>query len=201
MKNLYHSYIILVVALGISTLGYSQCEPWCQGTGNTYMLYNAYPHSLWWHRHQKQRVYKIPSIGRYYTQNNANNIVPLQTPPNINSPIQYYYGNGNFYINYNGGYIVVAAPIGYTVPTIPPGSNHIKYNDTVYCYYGGNFYVENANSYYTTVKAPLGISIPELPPNAVALEDGRGNIVYRYGNTFYLPRNIYGNIWYQVIEN
>ena len=201
MKTLYCGYILLATALGVSTMGYSQCEPWCQGSGNSYILYNAYPHSLWWHRHQKQRVYKIQSIGKYNEKSYADSIIPLQTPPGIDSQIQYYYGNGNFYIDDNGGYIVVAAPIGYTIPDIPPGSAHIKYNDTVYSYYAGNFFVENADSYYTTVRAPLGISIPELPPNAVALEDGRGDIVYRYGYTFYLPRNIYGNIWYQVIEN
>ena len=93
------------------------------------------------------------------------------------------------------------APIGYTVPGIPYNSNHFKYKNTAYDYYGGNFFVKNSNNYYTTVKAPLGVLLPELPKNSIMMNDGNGNIVYRQGNTYYQPRNLYGEIWYQVVEN
>lgn len=201
MKTSYYNYIILVALAGFFTDSMAQCEPWCQGWGSTYMSYNAYPHSLWWHRHQKQRIYKEASIGQYSENNLADNIVAIQTPTDIKSSIQYYYGNGTFYIDCNGGYIVVPAPIGYTVPGIPYNSNHFKYKNTAYEYYGGNFFVKNSNNYYTTVKAPLGVLLPELPKNSIMMNDGNGNIVYRQGNTYYQPRNLYGEIWYQVVEN
>ena len=76
----------------------AQCEPWCQGWGSTYVSYNAYPHSLWWHRHQKQSVYKEASIGRFYDKDKVNDMVAIATPPNISSDIQYYYSFGTFYI-------------------------------------------------------------------------------------------------------
>lgn len=201
MKASYYRYIILAMAAGYFTNCLAQCEPWCQGWGGSYAAYNAYPHSLWWHRHQKQRIYKEASIGQYSEKNISDNIVAIQTPPNIESDIQYYYGNGTFYVDYDGGYIVVPAPIGYTVPSIPANSSRIKYKNTVYDYYGGTFFVRSPYNYYITVKAPLGISIPELPRNSIIMNDGNGNIVYRQGNTYYQPHYWYGNIWYQVVGN
>ena len=119
MKHIFY-HIVLLSAICMPLKSMSQCEPWCQGEGGYYITYNAYPHSLWWHRHQKQEVYKEPSLGRFFDKRQRNNIVPIATPPSIESNTQYYYGSGIFYIYNQGGYVAVPAPIGYTVPDIPP---------------------------------------------------------------------------------
>lgn len=199
MKLSTTAYIAFFVFIGFATNGMAQCEPWCQGMGGYYITYNSVPHLLWWHRHQKQRVYKEQSIGRYFDNDISNSIVAIATPPNVSNKTQYYYGNGTFYIDYSGGYIVVEGPIGYTVPSIPYNSLRLNYKGNTYYYFSGNFFVKNTDDYYQTVKPPIGIILPLMPANSIMTNDGNGNIVYQYGHTYYQPINRKGQLYYQVI--
>lgn len=200
MKHIFY-HIVLLSAICMPLKSMSQCEPWCQGEGGYYITYNAYPHSLWWHRHQKQEVYKEPSLGRFLDKRQRNNIVPIATPPSIESNSQYYYGSGIFYIYNQGGYVAVPAPIGYTVPDIPYNSKKIIYHNEPYYYYSGNFFIENQNNYYTTVEPPVGMTISEVPQNSIMQNNGNGDIVFRYGHTYYQPIYVYGMIYYRIIHN
>lgn len=200
MKHIF-CHIVLLSAISLPIKCISQCEPWCQGEGGYYITYNAYPHSLWWHRHQKQEVYKEASIGRFFNKDKLDNIVPIATPPNMASNTQYYYGEGLFYIYNQGGYVVVPAPIGYTVPDIPYNARKVAYRNVTYYYYSGNFFIKNQNNYYTTVEPPVGLILSEIPRNSTMQNNGNGDILFRYGNTYYQPLYVYGMMYYRIVNN
>ncbi|MBR5784039.1 MAG: hypothetical protein IKY43_02595 [Bacteroidales bacterium] len=201
MKSILLKHCSFLLFIYLSNYCFSQCEPWCQGEGGYYITHNANYHSLWWHRHQKQEVYKKVSPGTYLGPGPINDIIPLMPPEGANTDVQYYYNFGLFYMDYEGGYIVVPAPIGYTVPNVPYDTQKIKYKNVIYNYYAGTFFLEQENGSYITVLPPLGISVSNLPPNSIMMNDGNGAVFYRFGKTYYQPVNYYGYLWYQVVRN
>src|SRR5438132_1712945 len=65
------------------------------------------------------------------------------------------------------GYVVVAPPIGATVPELPPGAETIVAGGTAYYYAGGAFYVQTPQG-YAVVAPPPGLTVTVLPPDAVS---------------------------------
>lgn len=109
----------------------------------------------------------------------------------------YYYDDGVYYEPYNGGYNVVAAPIGAMVATIPPGSETVQVGDQTYIYYGGTFYVQGDEG-YQVVAAPDGAIVSEIPDGATSQTiDGQTYLVYN--NTYFLPISSDGQDAYQVV--
>ncbi len=192
---------MLFIFFSYNLEGFSQCEPWCEGQGGYYITYNAEPHSLKWHRNQYQTIYRKTTPGTYLGPGPINDIIPLKPPTDSSYNIQYYYNFGLFYVAFEGGYIVVPAPLGYTIPNIPYDAETIQYRGKKYNYYAGTFFIENPNNTYTTIKPPLGISVMELPPNCIMMNDANGMVLYRFGKTYYRPANWHGTLWYQVVHN
>lgn len=109
----------------------------------------------------------------------------------------YYYDDGVYYAPYNGGYDVVAAPVGATVSSLPPGYETVMVGDDYYYYYGGTFYI-NTGQAYQVVQAPDGAIVSEVPDGATQQDvDGQDYLVYN--NTYYLPVSSNGQDAYQVV--
>jgi len=54
--------------------------------------------------------------------------------------LTYYYAGGAFYVQQDGGYVIVPTPIGVTVPELPPGAAQISINGSVAYQFNGVYY-------------------------------------------------------------
>jgi len=109
----------------------------------------------------------------------------------------YYYDDGCYYIPYNGGYQVVAPPIGAVVAYLPEGYETTQVGDQTYYYYGGAFYVYNGTG-YQVVQAPPGAVVTELPDGAQQQDlDGQSYLVFN--NTWFQPISQDGQDAYEIV--
>ena len=60
---------------------------------------------------------------------------------------RYYYYGGTFYDYYNGGYVIVNAPLGALVPVLPGGYVSFVLGPTRYFYFGGTYYIRSGQQY------------------------------------------------------
>ena len=124
---------------------------------------------------------------------------------------QYHYDQGVWYQPYNGGYQVIAAPVGGTITTLPPGSqtiNNSNSNNTttnsnnttvVNNYYYGGTYYEKSSGGYTVVPPTAGMVVENLPEGGE--ETKIGDVTYvKVGETYYQPIDQDGKNMYEVVE-
>jgi hypothetical protein len=110
---------------------------------------------------------------------------------------RYYYDDGCFYLPSNGGYSVVAPPIGAVVASLPPGYETPVVGNDTYDYFAGVFYIYTGTG-YQVVAAPPGAVITQLPTGAVDQQyDGQDLLVYN--NTYYEPISQDGQDAYEVV--
>ena len=116
-----------------------------------------------------------------------------------------YYDNGTYYEQSNqsgqSGYVVVPAPIGARVPTLPDGNTEITVGSTDYYYYAGTFYVQDTDQvHYVVVQAPVGAVVPYLPDGneKKKISDIQ---YYVYDGIYYQPKSSNGQVVYQVVQH
>jgi hypothetical protein len=110
---------------------------------------------------------------------------------------QYWYDDGCFYLPENGGYAVVAAPIGADVAALPDGYETPVVDGVTYYYFAGVFYVLTGQG-YQVVAAPPGAVIYQLPQGATDQQvSGQDFLVYN--NTWYEPISQDGQDAYEVV--
>ncbi len=112
---------------------------------------------------------------------------------------QYHYDQGVYYVVSNGGYTVVAAPVGATVTTLPQGSQTVVVNETTNNYYYGGTYFEKSGGGYTVVAPTAGTVVESLPEGG---EEVRiGDVTYvKVGETYYQPIQQDGKDMYEVVQ-
>lgn len=110
---------------------------------------------------------------------------------------RYFYDDGCYYLPENGGYQVVAPPIGALVATLPPGYETPVVDGVNYFYFGGVFYIYTGQG-YQVVAAPPGAVIYQLPTGAVD-EEIEGQEMLVYNNTYYQPIEQDGQDAYEVV--
>ena len=76
---------------------------------------------------------------------------------------QYHYDQGVYYLQSNGGYTVVQAPVGATITTLPPATQTVVVNETTNNYYYGGVSYEISASGYTVVPPTAGVVVENLP--------------------------------------
>jgi len=112
---------------------------------------------------------------------------------------QYYYADGVYYQPYNGGYSVVAPPIGAVVSYVPAGYQVIQMQDgSEYYYYGGAFYIPQGGS-FRVVPAPVGAVVNEIPEGATDQQIS-GQDYLLYNNTYFQPISQNGQDAYEVVQ-
>lgn len=112
---------------------------------------------------------------------------------------QYHYDQGVYYTESNDGYVVVAAPVGATISTLPEGSQTVVINETTTNYYYGGTYYEQSDGGYTVVPPTAGTVVEHLPQGAEEVKVGDQTYV-KYGETYYQPVQVDGNEMYEVAE-
>jgi len=116
---------------------------------------------------------------------------------------QYHYDQGVFYTPTTGGYTVVTAPVGATVPSVPSNATTVtntnSNNTTVNNYYYGGTYYEKSDKGYTVVSPQAGTLVPELPEGGEEVTIGEQKYV-KFGETYYQPVQVDGKEMFEVVE-
>jgi hypothetical protein len=112
---------------------------------------------------------------------------------------KYYYEQGVYYAPSNGGYVVVPAPAGATVTTLPQGSQTVVINETTNNYYYGGTYYEKSGSGYVVVPPTAGTVVENLPEGGKEAKIGEVTYV-KVGDTYYQPIEQNGKNMYEVVE-
>jgi hypothetical protein len=113
---------------------------------------------------------------------------------------QYYYDAGVYYLKGDGGYTVVAAPLGASIKSLPSAYETVSIGDggTKNYYYGGTFYEKTSKGY--TVVAPTAGAVVEHVSDGG--EDVKmGDVTYvKLGDTYYQPIQQDGKNMYEVAD-
>ncbi len=109
----------------------------------------------------------------------------------------YYYNEGVYLEQEGDTYIVVAAPIGATIPTLPEGYIPVSVNGASYYYYAGAFYQATSGG-YIVVQAPDGAIVPFIPDGYTQVNVS-GTTYYEYAGVRYQPFYDGGNLIYKVV--
>jgi len=111
----------------------------------------------------------------------------------------YHYDQGVYYVESDGGYTVVQAPVGATIKVLPEGSEKVTVNETTNNYYYGGTYYEKSDGGYTVVPPTSGTVVDNLPEGAEEVKVG-DNTYVKYGETYYQPVQVDGKNKYEVVD-
>ena len=117
---------------------------------------------------------------------------------------QYHYDNGTYYKESDqdgqSGYVVVPAPIGAKVPSLPEGYDPIDLDNKTYYYYAGAFYLKDTDGKYVVVQAPVGAVISYMP-DGYDTKYVNDVLYYVYDNIYYQPKSVGGEMSYEVVAH
>jgi hypothetical protein len=112
---------------------------------------------------------------------------------------KYHYDEGVYYVESDGGYTVVEAPVGATIKVLPEGSETVVVNETTNNYYYGGTYYEKTGEEYTVVPPTAGTVVENLPEGGEEVKVGDVTYV-KYGDTYYQPIQKDGKNMYEVVN-
>jgi hypothetical protein len=84
-------------------------------------------------------------------------------------------------------YVIVSAPVGLQVDTLPEGAETIQVDDRTYYYANGAFYEKrqsDGQDVYVVVEAPAGVEVSSIPADVEEHDEGDEK-VYQYDETFF----------------
>ncbi len=93
----------------------------------------------------------------------------------VSSGVTYYHINPWYRKVLNDGeegYVLTTAPIGYTAPELPDGSETIEVDGQTYHYAEWSFWQAAAAGGYEVVEPPIGAEVSTIPEEAVLEEEG-----------------------------
>ncbi|MEK6481059.1 DUF6515 family protein [Catalinimonas sp. 4WD22] len=112
---------------------------------------------------------------------------------------KYHYDQGVYYVQSNGGYTVVQAPVGATIKVLPENSQTVVVNETTNNYYYGGTYYEKADGGYTVVPPTAGTVVEHLPEGGEEVKVGEVTYV-KLGEAYYQPVQVDGKDMYEVVD-
>jgi hypothetical protein len=110
----------------------------------------------------------------------------------------YHYDRGIFWLQQGSSYIVVTAPVGAVVDTLPQGVARIQSRPRPIWYFFGTFFGEKDGG-YEVLKPAAGLTVFYLP-DGYTQKSGDGAGLYRFGGIHFKPVFIQGVLAYQVVE-
>ena len=115
-------------------------------------------------------------------------------------PNKYFYRGGQFFMQFDNGYLTVPSPVGYIIPSLPDGADKVPLGGTDYSYFAGTFF-QPVPGGYVVVQAPVGAIVTNLPPWAQQLgEEGQIN-GYKLGTVIFQPVFYHGAKAFMVVQN
>ena len=111
---------------------------------------------------------------------------------------KYQYDQGVYYVQVDGGYKAVTAPIGANIPELPDDTQDVTVGSTTYYYYQGTFYTQDDKG-FTVAAAPAGAMVSYVP-QGYTTTTVNGTIYYEYGGVDYQPKMVDGGTAYVVVR-
>ncbi len=115
-------------------------------------------------------------------------------------PDRYYYHRGVYYRSGPRGYVVVRAPRGVIVRTLPPSYVRIRYGDRLYYRYQDVYYVDAPGGYEVVDAPPVVPDTPPPPPPVIDADQtvwvGPQEYSYRDGQFFKKTED--GLVWVEA---
>ena len=113
----------------------------------------------------------------------------------------FHYFSGIFYRQLPSGYIVVPAPVGAVVDTVPEQIGAAAYNDSVdtYGYYFGTFFTREGEK-HKVVAPPTGTIVGYVPDGYTETEVGE-SVNYTFGDITFEPAYLQDNVVYRVVKS
>jgi hypothetical protein len=114
---------------------------------------------------------------------------------------EYYYDEGVFYLKGDGGYTVVAAPLGGIIKTLPEGYETVDLDEAGKVknyYYGGAFYEKTSNG-YKVVAPTSGVVVSNLAEGGEEVKIADVTYV-KLGETYFQPIQQDGKNKYEVVD-
>lgn len=145
------------------------------------------------HRYVRSRVVVVrPRRCRTVTVMPAGHMVIVHRGNN------FYFDRGVYYRSLNGGYSVVAAPVGIRIRVLPVGFRRIIVANQVRYYYQGTYY-QQVGEEYETLEPEIGSAVPELPEDNVDEVTLDGQTYYEYDNMLYKKIVTNEGVQYEVV--
>lgn len=152
-----------------------------------------------------------PAVGQQYASHAASpdarvpgqvvRTLPVEITRIVVNGDTVYYRGGVFFRLAPAGYVVIRAPLGAPVPSLPAAAVRVSVGGSVYWYDRGTFYAPaTAQAGFVTVSPPLGCVVPSLPTDVAAIADINGVLYYLYAGTFYRPILADGKTVYLVAD-
>ena len=113
----------------------------------------------------------------------------------------YHYFSGMFYRRLPSNYIVVPAPVGAVVDTVPEQIGAALYNDDAdtYGYYFGTFFVREGDK-HKVVAPPAGTIVGYVPDGYTEAQVGE-SVNYTFGDITFEPTHLQDNVVYRVVKS
>ena len=113
--------------------------------------------------------------------------------------IKVYYEQGIFWAKQGTQYVVIAAPYGVVVDTIPAATTKVATKTAgEFGYFFGTFF-QRKDKQFVVVKPPTGLNVTYLPDGYETTGTTEATI-YKFGNTTFKPVFVMGILVYQVVS-
>lgn len=111
----------------------------------------------------------------------------------------YQYFSGIYYRSTANTHVVVTAPAGALIDSLPDGHGMSDYRGKTYFYYFGSFYLEEEGKYRVVIPPP-GVVVGYLPDGYNEMRDPRHeSVTYEYGGVQFEPVFLEGLLVYMVV--
>ncbi len=114
--------------------------------------------------------------------------------------VPYHYHEGVFYRPGANGYVVVNAPLGFTLGRLPYGYLEIRIGHGSYYYHNGDYFRwDRRHQVYEVVSAPRGAAVTYLP-HGYSRVNVYGETYYKFNGVYYHRERIGGEMLYVVVD-
>jgi hypothetical protein len=110
-----------------------------------------------------------------------------------------FYDQGIFWVKQGTQYLVITAPYGVVVDTLPSATARVATKEGEYGYFFGTFF-QRKDGKFVIAKPPAGLKVTYLPDGyeKVGTDDAPA---YKFGNITFKPVMAMGLLVYQVVES
>jgi hypothetical protein len=130
---------------------------------------------------------------------NVTNVINETNVTNVTNVVnEFQYADGVFYQKDDEGWVVVPAPIGVEVSSIPDNYEIVDVGENQVHYYWGGAFFEKTGKGYVVVPPTAGAVVQNLSEGGEEVKIGERTLV-RYGETYYQPVQVNGKNMYEIV--
>lgn len=125
--------------------------------------------------------------------------LPKRTTVVVHRKINYRFHNGRFYKPYNNGFVIVNAPLGIRIKTLPPGYRKFRWRKRHFFYSSGIYYAQQTDGSYEVINPEQGMMVDTLPEDHEIITEGDTEYL-KVGNVYYTKVDENGKNQYKVAK-